>query len=94
MKTTKSRNWSAARAASESPNQEKKVRHKFCDSVANLQVAVRVGYESMPMERDISYNNILRFMDRQIELRYGDSESFCAPTVSGNTRKDQSGNLQ
>lgn len=88
------RTWSSARTAPESPNQDTKIRQKFCDSVANLQVKVRVGYASMPMERDISYNNILRFMDRQIGFRYGDSKYFCAPTVSGNTRKDQSGNPQ
>lgn len=80
--------------ASENPNRAENILHEFCDSVVNLQVAVRAGYESMPMERDITYNNILRFMDRQIELRYGDSQSFCAPTVSGNTRKDQFGNPQ
>lgn len=53
-------------------------RQSFCNSVSKLQFAIRDGYEQMPTEPDVSYNNILRILGRQLHYQYGDSQSMCA----------------
>ena len=54
------------------------VRQDFCNSVSNLNFAIRNGYEQIPNEYDVSYNNILRTLDQQIKYRYADAKNICA----------------
>jgi len=54
------------------------VRQEFCNSVAGLKVTIRNGYEHIPNEHDVSFNNILRTLDRQMKFRYADAKNICA----------------
>jgi hypothetical protein len=54
------------------------VRQDYCTAVSNLRSATQNGYRQMPNEPDVSYNNILRTLDKQLKQRYGDSTRMCA----------------
>ncbi|MEI7428961.1 MAG: hypothetical protein WCL27_00790 [Betaproteobacteria bacterium] len=64
------------------PNAEGKedgnLKQNFCIAVANFRLAIHNGYDHIPYEPDISYNNILRSLDRQLKYRYADSQLLCA----------------
>ena len=58
------------------------LKGRFCDAVARLRSATRDGYAQMPNEPDVSYNNILRTLDQQLNFRYGAGKSICVGVVS------------
>ena len=60
------------------PGSEKKVlRLGFCSAVSTLQEAIRNGYASIPAEQDVSYNNMLRTLDKKLKFHYADSKIMC-----------------
>lgn len=63
---------------------------KFCAAYSDLQSAVDTGYVLMRDEPDISYNNIFRMLEKELESRYG-SGSECPKSISGHHLKRRSG---
>lgn len=59
-------------------NESETVRQDFCKSVTSLKLAIRNGYEHIPNEHDVSYNNILRTLDQQMKFRYANAKNLCA----------------
>jgi hypothetical protein len=57
---------------------------KFCSAVVKLRSATCNGYAQMPTESDVSYNNILRTLDKELKFSYGAGKS-CV----GEIRPDQ-----
>ena len=53
------------------------VKERFCRHVDNLRSAIRIGYERIQNESDVSYNNILRTLDHQLKFQYGDTKVVC-----------------
>jgi len=49
----------------------------YCQEVASLRKALTSGYTHIVRERDISYNNLLRSIERQAEFRYADYPRIC-----------------
>ncbi len=49
----------------------------FCLATDTLLQALAVGYARIRWEADVSYNNILRSVERQWKLRYADAMSRC-----------------
>lgn len=49
----------------------------FCYAVANLRLATRNSYVHMLVEPDVSYNNILRTLDKELKYSYGDGKIIC-----------------
>lgn len=67
-----------AEAKSASSNDEAKfVRLDFCYAVSDLRSALRNGYEHIPDEPDVSYNNLLRTLEQKLKFSYGDSQDLC-----------------
>lgn len=54
-------------------------RQDFCDAVSHLTAAINSGRARTAHEPDVSYNNILRTLERYRDLRYGDAKWMCAP---------------
>ncbi len=52
-----------------------------CLAVASLRHALSLGYARIPGERDLSYNNLLRSLERQMKFRYADAAVLC-PSVA------------
>lgn len=70
-------------------------RKEFCDAVFGLTAAIDSGRAFIAREPDVSYNNILRTLERYRDQRYGDWKWMCAPAPfipSGNTNTGRSGN--
>ena len=49
----------------------------FCAAVAALKLTLAHGYASIPSEPDITYNNLLRSLQRQLDYRYSVSTVVC-----------------
>ena len=49
----------------------------YCQDVASLRNALTSGYTHIVRERDLSYNNLLRSIERQAEFRYADYPRIC-----------------
>lgn len=56
---------------------DRDLQRRFCSAVSDLGAATLVGYRSMKGEADISYNNILRTLDKLAYYRFGDSKRLC-----------------
>ena len=56
------------------------LRGSFCDAVAAMRQASRAGYSAMANENDVSYNNILRTLDKLESQRFADAKSVCIST--------------
>lgn len=54
------------------------LRRNFCEAVTLLRQATRDGYSAMTAEPDVSYNNILRTLDKFESQRFADAKSICA----------------
>jgi hypothetical protein len=52
-------------------------RAEFCSTVSNLRRALHEGYRALPSEADVSYSNLLRSLDRQLQSRYADERKMC-----------------
>jgi hypothetical protein len=50
---------------------------KFCQAVVTFKSALANGYAKIPALADVSYNNLLRSLTRQLELRYSTSRKDC-----------------
>ena len=54
------------------------LQQNFCRAVAQLRAAAEDGYAQIPAEPDVSYNNILRTVDKQLKFRYSGAAIICA----------------
>ncbi|HNF91298.1 MAG TPA: hypothetical protein PKZ67_03740 [Accumulibacter sp.] len=61
------------------------LQQKFCEAVAAMQLVTREGYAAMTTETDVSYNNILRTLDRFERRRFADAKSICAATIGASS---------
>ncbi len=52
-------------------------RLEFCIGVSMLRLSVEKGYQFIVTEKDISYNNLLRSLERQLDQRFGESKRVC-----------------
>ncbi len=52
-------------------------RERFCWSVLSLRIATLAAYEQIKVESDVSYNNIMRTLDRRLNVRFGDALYIC-----------------
>ncbi|SBT04540.1 conserved membrane hypothetical protein [Candidatus Accumulibacter aalborgensis] len=50
----------------------------YCQKVASLRQTVATGYARIAREKDISYNNFLRSIERQAKFRFANSTRTCA----------------
>lgn len=53
------------------------LQQKFCSAVKRLRSATCNGYAQMPTEPDVSYNNILRTLDKEFQFSYGVGKVMC-----------------
>ena len=63
----------AAAQLSEEANHE--AQQRKCEAVSALRTAVSLFRQKIAIEPDVSYNNILRTLDRELEFRYAESSS-------------------
>lgn len=52
-------------------------RKEFCDAISSLTEAIRIGRQRIVREPDVSFNNILRMLERNRDLRFGDWRWMC-----------------
>jgi hypothetical protein len=52
-------------------------RSDFCSALIRLRLALDEGYRAIPLETDLSYNNLLRSLDRQLQFRYAEQRQLC-----------------
>ena len=57
--------------------ENKKDYGNFCSAVAALKLTISRGYAGIQFEADLSYNNLLRSLERQIDNRYSTSLVVC-----------------
>lgn len=57
--------------------QQMKLKREFCANLSTLRDVLHVAYRHIPDEPDVSYNNLLRMLDRQIYLRFADAKFIC-----------------
>lgn len=53
--------------------------HGYCLAIASARQALSAAFSQIVSERDLSYNNFLRSLERQIGLRHADVAGTCAP---------------
>lgn len=53
--------------------------HSYCLAIASARQALSAAFSQIVSERDLSYNNLLRSLERQIELRHANVALSCAP---------------
>ena len=52
-------------------------RNTYCLALTSVRQALSVGYAQIPGERDISYNNLLRSIERQTKIRFAHAPELC-----------------
>jgi hypothetical protein len=62
------------------------LRQNFCSAVVKLRSARRSGYAQIPLETDVSYNNILRSLDQRLKYLDGDAKVMCVDDGVGKIR--------
>ena len=55
--------------------------NSYCQAVAAMSQVVAYGYLRIRTEKDVSYNNLLRSIERQMEFRHGKATSICLPPL-------------
>ncbi len=55
----------------------------YCLALASLRRALTTGYAQIPSEHDLSYNNLLRSIERQTKLRVADDAKACGDATTG-----------
>lgn len=56
--------------------------HAYCQTVASLRQALTSGYAHIVREADLSYNNLLRSIERQAEFRFADYPRLCGGSAA------------
>ena len=72
--------WNDGRATG-SPASE--ASRSYCLALASLRRALTTGYAQIPSEHDLSYNNLLRSIERQTKLRVADDAKACGDATTG-----------